>query len=185
MHEIGYPYQRTWGENHCHHQFDSFHKLAEKKDAKKKCTTAKAKFTRHLNSLITSEQSNAPVRVLKDLYSELQKAYTNLEDKNDHYIELMDEDDDEDKKNADEATAYFDEVHKKYLAIKIIIIDQLSESTDQRESAEQQPKNNEANVRVKKLDAPSFSVNSRNNPSLNENLKRIWYLHLGRIAALP
>ena len=113
---------------------------AEKKDAKKKCSTAKAKFTRSLNGLNTAQQANNSIHVLKDLYAELKIAYTELENKNDCYIELLDEDNEDDKKNAEEATTYFEEQYTKYLAAKTIMIDKLAETADQKEPVDQKPK---------------------------------------------
>ena len=144
---------------------------AEKKDAKKKCSTAKAKFTRSLNGLNTAQQANNSIHVLKDLYAELKIAYTELENKNDCYIELLDEDNEDDKKNAEEATTYFEEQYTKYLAAKTIMIDKLAETADQKEPVDQKPKNNDSNVRVKKLDAPSFSGNIRNYPSFKREFQ--------------
>ena len=133
----------------------------EKKVAKKKRTTAKSKFTRTMNILQESIDSDEPMGHLHSLFADFQDAYEGLERTNDDYLMLLDSGDEED---IDNANKMMETSYRNRCSIHAIIT---KKSNDDDSLKPKEPLKTpwENNIRVKKLEAPKFCGKIRDFPT--------------------
>ena len=122
------------------------------KTAKLKASTAKGRFHKIYNRLVEGERKKEDVIVLKMMLEELEKSHVIVEERYEALVEMMDPDMDADQIRIEEftksATAMQDELCKARLLIR---------GLEDKGNYKEIKKLSIAPIKVKLLDAPSFS----------------------------
>ena len=172
-------------------------KTAEKKEVRKKWSNAKRKFTRIANQLKTESNQDANSQILPLLIQDMETAYRDVDKIQDDYINCLDSDDEDDKKAMDDYTdkmeTTYDELCKcrKLIPLSLgpSVLPQVSAAANVSGNASvPKPKTEEDDsqklkttseggksslqVKVKKLDAPTFDGDIRSYPSFKRDYER-------------
>ena len=128
-----------------------------KKAAKRRVTTAKSKFTRKLNVMNAHlKEENAVHETLSMMYSEVNKAFTDLENQNDEYLSYFDSGDEEiQTRNTAIEKAYRERCLAHEELSRRLEKNVNPDELQQSQSTKMRTLN--PSVRVKKLEAPKFS----------------------------
>ena len=147
---------------------------APAKNAKKKLSTAKGKFTRIHNRLLAGYNENEETSVILQIMNELEDAYKEIDLRYEDYITLLDSDDESDQKTITDYSNKMEFTYDQLCKCRVLIhkkpkdsgkVDDGKENLLYSAPVVQQ-------VRVKKLDAPTFNGDIRSYPSFKRDYER-------------
>ncbi|XP_062605795.1 uncharacterized protein LOC134267606 [Saccostrea cucullata] len=135
-----------------------------RKMLRKKRSTAKGRFHRIYGLLLEKIQDEEESDIVKQMLSDLEQSYKDMEVRHSEYLENFDSDDENDKPKMDEANHDMNTLYKELCKARSLCLKLTTKKITSQEKCVK-----EQSLKVKKLDPPHFSGKIRNYPSFKSD----------------